>query len=296
MNIVQTRDLGRRYGSTWALQDCSLDLPAERLIALIGPNGAGKSTLLNMIVGLTVPTAGEITVLDGQPAGSMAALDGIAFVAQDMPLYRNLSVDDMVHLTRNLNHSFDSSLVGQRLTDLGISGKHKAGKLSGGQQAQLALSLALARHPRLLVLDEPTAPLDPLARHDFMASVMTAMADEGISVVLSSHMIAELERVADHLVLIANGRVRIDGAADELVAAHRLITSPTDSAGDNEGWEVIESSSTGAQTHRLVRLASPDLNLPPDSESRAVGIEELTLAYFRNGAATPRPALTGVAR
>jgi ABC-2 type transport system ATP-binding protein len=296
MNVVETTGVGRRYGGKWALQDCTLALPAGRLIALIGPNGAGKSTLLNMIVGLTAPTAGEITVLGGQPAGSLAALDGIAFVAQDMPLYRNLSVGDMVHLTRNLNLSFDTAYARTRLTELGIGEKQKAGKLSGGQQAQLALSLALARHPRLLVLDEPTAPLDPLARHDFMASVMTAMADDGISVVLSSHLLAELERVADHLVLIANGRVRIDGPIDELVSEHRLITSPTADSSEHTDWEVIESSSTGAQTHQLVRLASPAGPMPPDSEWRPVGIEELTLAYFRNGALSPNPALTGVAR
>lgn len=296
MNIVETFGVGRRYGSKWALQDCSLALPAGRLVALIGPNGAGKSTLLNMIVGLTVPTVGAIIVLDGHAPGSLAALDGIGFVAQDMPLYRNLSVSDMIHLTRNLNVTFDTAAVRKRLANLGINEKQKAGKLSGGQQAQLALSLALARHPQLLVLDEPTAPLDPLARHDFMASVMTAMADEGISVVLSSHMIAELERVADHLVLISNGRVRVDGSVEDLVAEHRLITSPSAHADDNPGWEVIESSSTGVQTHRLVRLASPTMILPPEHESRAVGIEELTLAYFRNGAKAPCPVLTGVAR
>jgi ABC-2 type transport system ATP-binding protein len=296
MNVVETKGVGRRYGGKWALQDCTLALPAGRLIALIGPNGAGKSTLLNMIVGLTAPTAGELTVLGGRPAGSLAALDGIAFVAQDMPLYRNLSVGDMVHLTRNLNVSFDSAHARARLAELGIDARQKAGKLSGGQQAQLALSLALARHPRLLVLDEPTAPLDPLARHDFMASVMTAMADDGISVVLSSHLLAELERVADHLVLIANGRVRVDGPIDELVAAHRLVTSPTTDVSAKIDWEVIESSSTGTQTHRLVRLSSPAVPMPPDSEWRPVGIEELTLAYFRNGALAPVPALTGVAR
>ena len=296
MNIVETAGVGRRYRSKWALQDCTLNLPAGRLVALIGPNGAGKSTLLNMIVGLTAPTVGQITVLDGQPAGSLPALDAIAFVAQDMPLYRHLSVRDMVHLTRNLNVSFDTAYARKRLTELGISQKQKAGKLSGGQQAQLALSLALAKHPRLIVLDEPTARLDPLARHDFMASVMTAMADDGISVVLSSHMLAELERVADHLVLVSNGHVRVDGPVDELIAEHRLITSPTTHTGDIAGWEVIESSSTGSQTHRLVRLASRTASTPPECEARPVGIEELTLAYFRNGAMAPSPTLTGVAR
>jgi len=274
MSIIEARGLGRRYGKRWALEDCTLSLPEGRLVALIGPNGAGKSTLLNMIVGLTAPTAGELTVLDGHPAGSPAALDGIAFVAQDMPLYRNLTVADMVHLTRNLNVSFDTAAANRRLADLGIDPKQKAGKLSGGQQAQLALSLALARQPRLLVLDEPTAPLDPLARHDFMATVMTAMAEDGISVILSSHLLAELEKVADHLVLIADGRVRVDGPVDELIDAHRLVTAPRGAL--PQGCDVIESSGS----HQLVRLAAP---LPAALPSRPVGIEELTLAYFRQG-------------
>ncbi len=187
MNIIETQALGRRYGGTWALRDCTLAIPEGHLVALVGPNGAGKTTLLNIVVGLTAPTTGSVSVLDGIPAGSPAALDGIAFVAQDMPLYRHLSVADMLHLTRNLNHDFDAAYARARLRDLGIAEKHRAGKLSGGQQAQLALTLALARHPRLLVLDEPTAPLDPLARHDFMATVMAAMAEDGLSVLLSSH-------------------------------------------------------------------------------------------------------------
>ena len=294
MSIVDTTGLGRRYGSTWALRECELALPEGRLIALLGPNGAGKTTLLNMIVGLTAPTTGEITVLDGHRAGSPAARDGIAFVAQDMPLYRNLSVGEMLHLTRNLNVTFDCAAARARIANLGINEKQPSGKLSGGQRAQVALSLALARHPRLLVLDEPTAPLDPLARHDFMATVMAAMAEDGISVVLSSHMLAELERVADHLVLIANGRVRVDGAVDELVATHRLVTSPAGRPAERD-WEVIESTSTVTQTHRLVRLGRTDA-LPPDCESRPVGLEELTLAYFRNEATPSVPALAGVSR
>jgi ABC-2 type transport system ATP-binding protein len=294
MSVVETAGLGCRFGRTWAVRDCDLTLPEERLIALIGPNGAGKSTLLNMIVGLTAPTVGEITVLDGHRPGSPAALDGIAFVAQDMPLYRNLSVGDMVHLTRNLNVTFDAAQAHTRLANLGISGSQRVGKLSGGQRAQVALSLALARHPHLLVLDEPTAPLDPLARHDFMATVMTSMAVDGISVVLSSHMLAELERVADHLVLVTEGRVRVDGAVDELISTHRLITTAADRPAERD-WEVIESTSTATQTHRLVRLTTSRV-VPSDCESRAVGLEELTLAYFRNQMTSPVPALAGVPR
>ena len=206
MNVIEANALGKRYGSTWALRECTLAIPDGHVAALVGPNGAGKTTLLNLAVGLTDPTAGTVAVLGGRRAGSPAALDGIAFVAQDAPLYKNLSVADMLHLTRNLNRHFDQGYAEARLGELGIPLKRKAGKLSGGQQAQLALTLALARRPRLLVLDEPMAMLDPLARHDFMATVMTAMAEDGVSVVLSSHVLAELERVADYLILVSRGR------------------------------------------------------------------------------------------
>jgi ABC-2 type transport system ATP-binding protein len=296
MNIVETAGLGRRYGSTWALRDCTLAIPEGQLVALVGPNGAGKTTLLNLVVGLTAPTAGEVTVLGGEPAGSLAALDGIAFVAQSMPLYRHLSVGDMLHLTRNLNRHFDTAYAHRRLADLGINAKQKTGKLSGGQQAQLALTLALARRPQLLVLDEPTASLDPLARHDFMATVMAAMADDGVSVVLSSHLLAELERVADHLVLISHGRVRLDGTVEELLACHRLVTGPAGGAGSGAGWEVIQSTSSGAQQHQLVRMTTNGGPLPPSCEARPVGVEELALAYLRETAPIPVPTLTGASR
>jgi ABC-2 type transport system ATP-binding protein len=280
MNVIETEALGRRFGGTWALKDCTLAIPEGHLVALVGPNGAGKSTLLNILVGLTAPTTGSVTVLGGIPVGSPPALDGIAFVAQDMPLYRYLTVADMLHLTRNLNHGFDGAYARRRLRDLGIAEKHKAGKLSGGQRAQLALTLALARHPRLLVLDEPTSPLDPLARHDFMATVMAAMAEDGLSVVLSSHGLAELERVADHLVLIARGVVRLDGTVEDLVARHRLVTGSVGQPGDPR-WQVLEAHEAGSQKHLLVRLGAPTDPVPEGWEARTVGVEELALGYLR---------------
>ena len=226
VNIIETSGLGKRYGGTWALRECSLAVPAGHVTALVGPNGAGKTTLLNLAVGLAEPTAGAVTVLGGLAAGSPAALDGIAFVAQDTPLYKNLSAADMLHLTRNLNRRFDQPYAKARLGELGIPLNRRAGKLSGGQQAQLALTLALARRPRLLVLDEPVAMLDPLARHDFMALVLTAAADDGVSVLLSSHVLAELERVADYLILLSRGRVQVAGEVDDLIASHRVLTGP----------------------------------------------------------------------
>src|SRR5689334_21211512 len=220
MNIMETSGLGKRYGGSWALRECTLEIPASRVAALMGPNGAGKTTLLNLAVGLAAPSAGEVTVLGGCPAGSPAALDGIAFVAQDTPLYRNLSVADMIYLTRNLNRHFDRAYAEARLAELGIPQKRKTRKLSGGQQAQLALTLALARRPRLLVLDEPVAMLDPVTRHDFMATVLAAGSADGVSVLLSSHVLTELERVADYLILLSRGQVRLAGEGADLLGAH----------------------------------------------------------------------------
>ena len=235
MNVIETSGLGKCYGRTWALRECTLAVPAGHLTALVGPNGAGKTTLMNLCVGLAVPTAGTAAVLGGQAAGSPAALDGIAFVAQDAPVYQNLSAGDMLHLTRNLNRRFDQPYAQARLAELGIPLNKKAAKLSGGQRAQLALTLALARRPRLLILDEPLAMLDPLARQDFMATVMTAMADDGVSVVLSSHALAELERVADYLVVLSRGRLQVADEVDDLLARHRVLTGPAAEA-DECAW------------------------------------------------------------
>jgi len=221
MNVLEASGLGKRYRTTWALRECTLAVPAGHVTALVGPNGAGKTTLLNLAVGLVAPSAGELTVLCGRLPGSPAALAGIAFVAQDTPLYKTLSVADMLHLTRNLTRRFDQAYAEARLAELGIPLKRKAGKLSGGQQAQLALTLALARRPRLLVLDEPVAMLDPVARHDFMATVLAAASADGVSVLLSSHVLTELERVADYLILLSRGRVRLAGEVGDLLATHR---------------------------------------------------------------------------
>ena len=219
MNIIETSGLGKRFRRAWALRDCTLAIPGGHVAALVGPNGAGKTTLLHMAVGLTTPTTGAVTVLGGEPAGSPDALNRIAFVAQDAPLYKNLSAADMLHLARNLNRRWDQQRAETRLAELGIPLGRKVGKLSGGQQAQLALTVALARRPDLLVLDEPLATLDPLARHDFMESLMAAVAEDGISVVLSSHVLAELERVADYLIVLAHGQVQVAGEVGDLLAA-----------------------------------------------------------------------------
>jgi ABC-2 type transport system ATP-binding protein len=292
MNVIEASGLGKRYGGTWALRECALAIPAGHVTAMVGPNGAGKTTLLNLAVGLATPTTGIVTVLGGYPAGSPAALDGIAFVAQSTPLYRSLSVADMLHLTGNLNRRFDRGYAQARLGELAIPLKRKTGQLSGGQQAQLALTLALARRPRLLVLDEPMAMLDPLARHDFMATVLTAVADDGVSVLLSSHVLAELERVADYLILMSAGRVQVAGEVDDLLACHRVLAGPAAEAAQYaERSRVVHARSGQALAHLLVRTSGPTDPVPPGWDAHPVSLEELTLAYLRapDAAALPGP-------
>lgn len=295
MNVIETHTLSKSYGSTRALHDCTLAIPDRHVVALVGPNGAGKSTLLNLTVGLVFPSAGEVTVLGGHPAGSLAALDGIAFVAQDAPLYANLSAADLLHETRNLNRRFDQAYAERRLDELGIPLTHKAGKMSGGQQAQLALTLALARRPQLLVLDEPLANLDPIAREDFMATVMRSATEDGVSVVLSSHVLAELERVADYLVLVSHGNIQMAGEVEDLLANHRVLTGPaSQSARTTPQWDVVHASSAGSQVSVLARFDATSDPVPAGWEARPVTLEELTLAYLReSGAAGPAGPASG---
>jgi ABC-2 type transport system ATP-binding protein len=283
MNVIETNGLGKQYCGSWALRDCTVAIPEGSLAALVGPNGAGKTTLMQMLTGLAVPSAGTATVLGGQAAGSAAALDGIAFVAQDTPMYKNLSAGDMLHLTKNLNRSFDPQYAQARLAELGIPLKKKSGRLSGGQQAQLALTLALARRPRLLVLDEPLAMLDPLARHDFMAVVLAAMTDDGVSILLSSHALPELERVADYLVLLSRGEVQLAGEVEDLLASHRLLTGP---AAEADAYarrlDVVLDRRAAAQAHLLVRTGETPQPATPGWEAHPVSLEELVMAYLRS--------------
>ena len=219
MNVIEAVGLGKRYGRKWGLRDCTLSVPAGCVTGLVGPNGSGKTTLLSLAVGLIRPTAGAVRVA-GQAAGSLAARDLTAFVAQDAPLYQNLPVRDMLRVGANLNVRWDQDRAVARLDGLGIPLRQRVGALSGGQKAQLALTIALARRPELLVLDEPLAALDPLARADFMTSVREAVAADQISAVFSTHVVAELGQVADYLIVLGRGVVLLSGPTAELTAAH----------------------------------------------------------------------------
>jgi ABC-2 type transport system ATP-binding protein len=290
--VLEARGLGKRYGRTWALSDCTIDVPAGRVVGLVGPNGAGKSTLLNLAVGLLAPTTGSIEVLGGRPASSPAELARVGFVAQDTPLYATLSVADHLRLGARLNPGWDPAFADARIDALGLNRAQRAGKLSGGQRAQLALTLAVAKRPDLLALDEPVASLDPLARREFLQSLMEIVAEQGVSVVLSSHLIADIERVCDYLIVLVASRVRLAGDVDELLATHHLLTGPRrDPATLPADQEVISASSTDRQTTVLVRTQAPILD--PAWSVDPVGLEDLALAYMRD--ARPEPSRRGPA-
>jgi ABC-2 type transport system ATP-binding protein len=257
------------------------------VVGLVGPNGAGKSTLLNLAVGLLAPTAGAIEVLGEIPASSPEELGRVGFVAQDTPTYSGLSVADHLRLGAHLNPTWDQEAAESRIDQLGLDPAQKAGKLSGGQRAQLALTLAVAKRPELLILDEPVASLDPLARREFLQILMETVADQGVSVVLSSHLVADLERVCDYLVVLVASRVQIAGPVDELLAQHhRLIGEPRDPARMPSNQEVIESSHTERQSTFLIRTADPILD--PAWTVEDIGLEDLVLAYMGQAAAAGR--------
>jgi ABC-2 type transport system ATP-binding protein len=299
MNVVETQGLGKRYRRTWALRDCSLAIPEGSVVALVGPNGAGKTTLLNLMVGLIEPTLGRVCVLGGEPAGSARALDGVGFVAQDAPLYQNLSVADTLRVIASLNRRWDQQRAQARLAELGIPMSRRVGRLSGGQQAQLALTLALARQPRLLVLDEPLAMLDPLARFDFMDTVMTAASADGLSVVLSSHVLAELERVATYLIVLADGQLQLAGQVGELLARHRVLTGPAaESAALAGQLQVVHTAQDGDQARMLIAATDADVLLPAGWREHPPSLEETALAYLRGPAGPAEvavPASTALA-
>lgn len=290
MNLIETSGLAKRYRRTWALRDCSLAIPAGHVVALVGPNGAGKTTLLNIAVGLLRPTSGQISVLDGERPGSDRARARIGFVAQDSPLYGHLSANEMLRLARNLNHTWDDERARARLAELGIPLDRKVRQLSGGQRAQLALTIAIARRPEVLILDEPMASLDPLARHDLMASLMAAVAQDGLSVLFSSHVVSELERIADYLVVLNDGRLQVAGEVDALVGAHRILTGPSgEMTLDSKRFAVVHASHAAAQAHLLVRASAPADPAPPGWQSQPASLEDLVLGYLRDPKASVLP-------
>jgi ABC-2 type transport system ATP-binding protein len=275
--VLSTDGLGKKYGRKWALSDCSLDIPSGRVVGLVGPNGAGKSTLLNLSVGMLSPTAGTVEVLGSAPGNDLLAQVG--FVSQDTPTYSALSISEHLRLGAELNQRWDGDLARHRIERLGLDPSQKAGKLSGGQRAQLALTLGVAKRPELLILDEPVASLDPLARREFLQDLMESVAEQELSVILSSHLVSDVERACDYLVVLVDSRVQVAGDIDQLLATHHRLTGPrrdVDTLPANQ--QVISASHTDRQSTLIVRTDAPILD--PVWAVSELNLEDLVLAYM----------------
>ncbi|HTW01884.1 MAG TPA: ABC transporter ATP-binding protein [Streptosporangiaceae bacterium] len=240
-----------------------------------------------MAVGMMSPTSGTIEVLGGRPASSRAQLARVGFVAQDAPVYAGLSVADHLRLGARMNPRWDAALAGERIERLGLDPRQHAGKLSGGQRAQLALTLAVSKRPELLILDEPIASLDPLARREFLQDLADVITTGRVSVVMSSHLVGDLERVCDYLIVLVGSRVRVAGPVDELLATHHLLSGPRrDPDTLPDGLDVISASHTDVQTTLLARTSGPVLD--PAWTISEVGLEDLVLAYMSQAAGRRR--------
>jgi len=291
---LEANGLGKRYGRHWALRDCSLALPTGRIAALVGPNGAGKSTLLHLAVGLLRPDAGSVRVLGGAPGSDRELLSRIGFVAQDAPLYADFTGAELITMGSKLNGRWDATLARERLGQLGIPLDRRVGKLSGGQKAQVALTLALAKQPDLLLLDEPVAGLDPLARREFLQALMGSVAEHGTTVLLSSHLLGDLERVCDYLILLQSGHLQVLGPVDDLLAAHKVLVGPRrDDVRVAGVASVVRASHTDKQSTLLVRTSEAIQD--PVWSVHTVTLEDLVLAYLADPSvgALPGPARLG---
>jgi ABC-2 type transport system ATP-binding protein len=278
-SAIKTEGLTKKYGRRTALSDCTIDIPAGHVVGLVGPNGAGKTTLLQLAVGLIRQSSGSIEVLGDRPAAGPEQLARVGFVAQDAPVYGSLSVADHLRLGAKLNPGWDDAVAQRRIAQLGLDPAQKAGRLSGGQRAQLALTLAIGKRPELLVLDEPVASLDPLARRDFLRSLMEFTADEGASVILSSHLVSDLERVCDHLVVLTGSKVQVADGVEELLGSHYQLTGARrDDRSSLPGCHVVHESHTDRQTSLVVRCSVPIDD--PEWTVEPLSLEDLVLAYL----------------
>jgi ABC-2 type transport system ATP-binding protein len=287
--VLRAQGLGKKYRREWALTGCTLEIEAGHVTGLVGPNGAGKSTLLNIASGMLEPTAGTIEVCGGVPGSGPGQLAKVGYVAQNTPVYSGLTIEEHLRLGAHLNPGWDAALAAKRIDRLGLDPKQHAGKLSGGQRAQLALTIGIAKRPELLLLDEPVAALDPLARREFLQDLMEAVAEHGLSVVMSSHLVNDLERVCDHLVVLVASQVRVLGDVDTLLATHHRLSGPRRDVDTLPADQhVVSATHTDRQTTVLVRTEAPILD--PAWTVAQLGLEDLVLEYMSNPVPA-RPAL-----
>ncbi len=276
---IDTVDLGKRYGSVWALQHCSIEVPVGRVSGLVGANGAGKTTLMRMLAGLSRPSAGTAHVAGRAPADNRDFLREIGYLAQEVPLYRRWNAEDHLALGAHMNPAWDDGLTRDRLRNLRIPLDRPMEALSGGMRAQVALALALGKRPQVLLLDEPVAALDPLARREFLSALAGAVADGGVTVLLSSHLLPDLERVCDHLILIADSQPVICAEIDDLLASHKLLTAPArDTTAIERDHQVLTCTRTPREVSLIAKLNGPVID--PAWRVDDIDLEEIVLAYL----------------
>jgi ABC-2 type transport system ATP-binding protein len=256
--------LGKQYRRGWALRDCTFELPAGSIAALVGPNGAGKSTLMHLTNGLLRPTTGHVR-----------AHQKLAFLAQDKPLYRRFTVAEMLRAGASMNTDWDNAYATKLVEEAEVPMQARIGTLSGGQRTRVALAVALGRRPQLIMLDEPLSDLDPLARKEVMQTLMAEATDTGMTVLLSSHVLSDLESACDHLLLLAGGRIHLSGDVEELLSQHRIMIGSSDLA--MPATSVVDSSRTARQATVLARATTAEAGW----ELHEPSLEELALAYLR---------------
>ena len=282
---LQARAVAKRFrGGVRALDGIDLDIPAGSICALVGPNGAGKSTLMKAWVGFERPSSGSVAVFGINPwRNKPAALDRIGYVSQKPALYRGLTVADHVALAGSLRANFDPGLAERRLDELAIPLGQDTKTLSGGQQAQVMLALALGTHAQVFILDEPLASLDPLARREFLHVLVDAVRADGATAVLSSHVITDIEQACDRIVVLGGGRKILDEPIGEAIASHRISAAeatPTTLGAHSVG------TFPGPVGQRLTLWQVPP-ERPEDPALRAATLEEVILGQLA-ASRTPR--------
>jgi ABC-2 type transport system ATP-binding protein len=293
---IETIGLGKQFRLTWALRNCSIQLPVGRVSGLVGANGAGKTTLMRLLAGMSRPTAGRALVLGRPPADDRGFLAEVGYLAQEVPLYPRWNAADHLALGAHLNRVWDETLTRDRLRSLNIPLDRPIAALSGGMRAQVALALTLGKRPRLLLLDEPVAALDPLARRQFLASLTAAVAEGDLTVLMSSHLLADLERVCDHLILMAGAQPVVCAEIDDLLASHKLlIAAERDTTAIERQHHVITETRTRREVALTVKLNGPVLD--PSWQVHDLGLEDIVLAYLTEQGAIPGPVeLLGIRR
>ncbi len=296
MAILEAHGLGKRFGGAitgrlgrgrWAIRHVDLTVPDGSITALVGPNGAGKSTLLKACVGFERPTEGHLIVAGVDPARHRGrAIRHIGYVPQSPSLYRELSVDDHVALAVTLRSGFDAELARRRLDELGIPLAARADTLSGGQQAQVGLALALGTRAPVLLLDEPLASLDPLARREFLGVLVDAAQESGTTVLLSSHVITDIEQACDRLLVLGAGRTLLDLPIAGAIASHRVVAA--DALGGLAGSITLVGRFPGP-ARELLALVAGDV-----TAGRAATLEEVVLGHLAAGRLAPAAASASI--